>query len=87
MYILIEADKPFTYKMVCIEINEAAIRKVDNERWILIGLDDNNIEQKIATFQNQTHAYQALQELFEVITTGGDSWDAVEFKKNIEMPF
>ncbi len=87
MYILIEADEPFTHKMVYFDINEAAIRKVGDETWELIGLNIPNVEQKIATFQNETHAYKALQELFEVITTGGDSWDAVEFKKNLEMPF
>ena len=86
MYILIEADAPFSYKMVKYEIDEAAIRKVEEDTWELIGICPSGNEQKIATFIREDDAYKALQELFEVITSGGESWDAVEFKKGVEKP-
>lgn len=86
MYILIESDEQFTYKMVCVDINEAAVREDDENTWELIGISKDSIEQTIAIFTNKHDAYKALQELFEVITTGGESWDAVEFKKNIQKP-
>lgn len=87
MYILIESsDEQFTYKMVCVDINEAAVRKGGENTWELIGISEDSSEQKIAIFNSKFDAYNALQELFEVITSGGESWDAVEFKKNIEKP-
>ena len=59
--------------MIYCELERAITRCIDeksDQRWELIGIEEGNLEIHIATFSEKSHAYQALRQLFEIITRG-----------------
>ena len=87
MYMLVEGKESSTYEMIYCELEKAITRCIDEKslrRWELIGIDEDNSEIHIATFSEESHAYQALRQLFEIITRGDQKWDVIQFKAYLE---
>lgn len=87
MYLLVESKGSETHEIIICDFIRGITRRIDDEsseQWELIGIQMDDSEIHIATFNTEYQAYSGLRQLLDVITREDSEWDVVAFKHQME---